>query len=67
MLTSVSSTCVAISIPIPGAFVTLTPVILVDLFGIERLTNAFGIVLLFQGIAAFTGPPLAGELITKLE
>ncbi|OWA50050.1 putative Monocarboxylate transporter 12 [Hypsibius exemplaris] len=43
-----------------GAFVTLTPVILVDLFGIERLTNAFGILLLFQGIAAFAGPPLAG-------
>jgi len=43
-----------------GAFVTLTPVILVDLFGVERLTNAFGILLLFQGVAAFVGPPLAG-------
>ncbi|GAU87242.1 hypothetical protein RvY_00124 [Ramazzottius varieornatus] len=45
-----------------GAFVTLTPVILVDLFGLERLTNAFGILLLFQGIASFVGPPIAGYL-----
>jgi hypothetical protein len=43
--------------------VTLTSVILVDLFGIERLTNAFGILLLFQGIATFIGPPFAGMVL----
>lgn len=45
-----------------GAYVGLTSVILVDLLGLEKLTNAFGLLLLFQGIASFLGPPLAGWL-----
>lgn len=45
-----------------GAYVGLTSVILVDLLGLDKLTNAFGILLLFQGIASFAGPPLAGML-----
>lgn len=45
-----------------GAYVGLTSVILVDLLGIEKLTNAFGLLLLFQGIASLVGPPLAGLL-----
>uniref|UniRef100_A0A914DS38 Uncharacterized protein n=1 Tax=Acrobeloides nanus TaxID=290746 RepID=A0A914DS38_9BILA len=32
-----------------------TPVILLDLIGIERFTNAFGLLLLVQGIATFIG------------
>ena len=43
-----------------GAYVGLTSVILVDLLGLDRLTNAFGLLLLFQGIASFLGPPIAG-------
>ncbi|XP_058064043.1 monocarboxylate transporter 12 [Anopheles bellator] len=45
-----------------GAYVGLTSVILVDLLGLEKLTNAFGLLLLFQGIASFLGPPIAGWL-----
>ncbi|XP_055616398.1 monocarboxylate transporter 12 isoform X2 [Toxorhynchites rutilus septentrionalis] len=45
-----------------GAYVGLTSVILVDLLGLDKLTNAFGLLLLFQGIASFIGPPLAGFL-----
>uniref|UniRef100_U5EMP4 Putative monocarboxylate transporter 1 n=1 Tax=Corethrella appendiculata TaxID=1370023 RepID=U5EMP4_9DIPT len=45
-----------------GAYVGLTSVILVDLLGLDKLTNAFGLLLLFQGIASFLGPPLAGWL-----
>lgn len=45
-----------------GAYVGLTSVILVDLLGLERLTNAFGLLLLFQGIASLIGPPIAGSL-----
>lgn len=45
-----------------GAYVGLTSVILVDLLGLEKLTNAFGLLLLFQGIASFIGPPFAGTL-----
>lgn len=44
-----------------GAYVGLTSVITVDLLGLDKLTNAFGILLLFQGIASFVGPPIAGN------
>ncbi|CAG4998066.1 unnamed protein product [Parnassius apollo] len=49
-----------------GAYVGLTSVVLVDLLGIEKLTNAFGLLLLFQGIASLIGPPLAGWLFDEL-
>ena len=45
-----------------GAYVGLTSVVLADLLGIERLTNAFGLLLMFQGIASIVGPPLCGGL-----
>ncbi|XP_038222663.1 monocarboxylate transporter 12 [Zerene cesonia] len=45
-----------------GAYVGLTSVVLVDLLGLEKLTNAFGLLLLFQGIASLIGPPFAGWL-----
>lgn len=44
-----------------GAYVGLTSVILVDLLGLDKLTNAFGLLLLFQGIASLVGPPIAGK------
>ncbi|XP_045459122.1 monocarboxylate transporter 13 [Melitaea cinxia] len=50
-----------------GAYVGLTSVVLVDLLGIERLTNAFGLLLLFQGIASLIGPPFAGWLYDSLQ
>ena len=43
-----------------GAYVGLTSVVLVDLLGLEKLTNAFGLVIMFQGIASLAGPPIAG-------
>lgn len=48
-----------------GAYVGLTSVILVDLLGIDKLTSAFGLLLLFQGIAGFIGPPIVGFLFDK--
>ena len=44
-----------------GAYVGLTSVVLVDLLGMERLTNAFGLLLMFQGIASLIGPPVCGK------
>lgn len=44
-----------------GAYVGLTSVVLVDLLGMERLTNAFGLLLMFQGIASVLGPPMCGK------
>lgn len=49
-----------------GAYVGLTSVILVDLLGLNRLTNAFGLLLFFQGFASFLGPPIAGWLYDGL-
>ena len=40
----------------------LTTVILVELLGFRRLTDAYGIVSLAQGVANLIGPPLAGQL-----
>ncbi|KAF8767570.1 Monocarboxylate transporter 12 like protein [Argiope bruennichi] len=45
-----------------GAYVSLTSVILVDLLGLDKLTNAFGILLVFQGISSLIGPPITGWL-----
>ncbi|KAI1720813.1 major facilitator superfamily domain-containing protein [Ditylenchus destructor] len=42
--------------------VSLPNVILADLLGVTRLTNAFGLFLLVQGVADFIAPPLAGKL-----
>ena len=47
-----------------GAYVGLTSVVLVDLLGLDRLTNAFGLLLLFQGIASVMGPPIIGKIST---
>ena len=48
-----------------GLFVSanfaLVTVILVQLVGVDRLTDAFGIVSFAQGIANLFGPPLAGN------
>ncbi|CAH1126996.1 unnamed protein product [Ceutorhynchus assimilis] len=46
-----------------SCFASLRSIIVVDLLGLERLTNAFGLLLLFQGIAAMIGAPLAGAFM----
>ncbi|RNA24814.1 monocarboxylate transporter 12 [Brachionus plicatilis] len=45
-----------------GGYVSLTSVLLVDLLGLDKLTNAFGMLLVFQGIATLIGPPTIGIL-----
>lgn len=45
-----------------GVYICLTPVVLVDLLGLENLSNSFGLVLLYQGIGAVIGPPMAGNV-----
>nr|CAD7454744.1 unnamed protein product [Timema tahoe] len=39
----------------------LASIILVELISLDRFTNAYGLLLLVQGIANLVGPPLAGE------
>ncbi|KHN86540.1 Monocarboxylate transporter 14 [Toxocara canis] len=45
-----------------ASFGALRSVICVELLGLERLSSAFGILLLFMGIAALIGPPIAAFL-----
>lgn len=40
----------------------LKSVILVELLGLEKLTNAFGLLILCQGLASFMGVPIAASL-----
>ncbi|XP_068226998.1 monocarboxylate transporter 14-like isoform X2 [Palaemon carinicauda] len=46
-----------------AAFASLRSILLVELLGLEKLTNAFGLLLLFQGIAALFGSPTAGAFV----
>lgn len=47
---------------VPAGYISLTSIILVDLLGLDKLTNAFGLLILFRGAAAILGSPLAGAL-----
>ncbi|XP_054157000.1 monocarboxylate transporter 4-like [Oppia nitens] len=49
-----------------GAFITLSSVVLVDLFGMDRVTNVFGIINLIAGMASFIGPPLIAKTFDKV-
>ncbi|KOB63620.1 putative transmembrane transport, partial [Operophtera brumata] len=46
----------------PAGYISLTSIILVDLLGLDKLTNAFGLLILFRGAAAIVGSPLAGAV-----
>lgn len=49
-----------------SAYVTLQPVIVMDLLGMENMENAFGFLLLAEGIAIFIGSPIVGFLYDQL-
>ncbi|XP_048485305.1 monocarboxylate transporter 13 isoform X2 [Plutella xylostella] len=55
--------CVAIAFGLAiSGYISLTSIILVDLLGLDKLTNAFGLLILFRGAAAMIGSPLAGAV-----
>lgn len=45
-----------------ACFSALRSLIAVEMIGLEKLTNAFGFLMLFQGLAATIGSPIAGAL-----
>lgn len=55
LYTIIFGTCIA-------AFVSLRSIIIVELLGIEKLTNSFGFIVLCQGLSTFIGSPIAGAL-----
>ena len=45
---------------VSAGYISLTCMVLVDLLGIDKLSNAFGLLILFRGTASMVGPPVAG-------
>ena len=43
-----------------AAFVSLRSILMVELLGLNKLTNAFGLVTMCQGMSSFIGAPIAG-------
>lgn len=44
-----------------GAFSSLSTSLISDLLGLEKLTNGYGLMTMFRGIATMMGTPLVGE------
>lgn len=44
----------------PAPFIALTSIIIVDLLSLRQLTNAFGLLCIFRGVAGILGPPVSG-------
>lgn len=43
-------------------YVTIRVIVLVDLLGMDKLESTFGLLMLFEGVATFMGPPIVGAL-----
>ncbi|KAJ8316294.1 hypothetical protein KUTeg_006308 [Tegillarca granosa] len=43
-----------------AAYISLTSIIICDILGLNKLTNAFGLLTLARGVSSIAGPPLAG-------
>jgi len=54
--------CSVFALGVAG-FATLRSVICVELLGVEKLTSAYGLLMLFMGMAALMGPPFAAYLM----
>jgi len=47
-----------------AVFVPLTTLFLVKYVGLDRLTNAYGLLSMVKGLATMTGPPVAGARLS---
>ncbi|XP_042218311.1 monocarboxylate transporter 14-like isoform X2 [Homarus americanus] len=45
-------------------FIALTSIIIVDLLSLRQLTNAFGLLCIFRGVAGILGPPVSAAYIS---
>lgn len=44
-----------------AGWISLTPIVLCDLLGVQKLSRSFGLLNVTRGIAALSGPPIAGN------
>ncbi|XP_062570450.1 monocarboxylate transporter 14-like [Saccostrea cucullata] len=49
-----------------AAYISLTSIIICDLLGLRKLTNAFGLLTLARGVAGVYGPPVAGAVYNAM-
>ena len=47
-----------------AAFIALRSIVICELLGVAKLSNALGLLLLFQGLASVVGTPLSGKLMS---
>ena len=45
-----------------AAYISLTSIVLVDLLGLDNLTSAFGLLVLYRGVCSMIGTPVAGAV-----
>lgn len=45
-----------------GSYTAQKSVVLVDILGRDKLRHSYGILMMFQGIGVFIGPPLSGKI-----
>ena len=50
-----------------AAYISLTSIVLVELLGLDNLTSAFGLLVLFRGIFCMVGPPVAGSVFDQTQ
>jgi len=48
-----------------ATWISLTSIVLCNLLGLEKLTNAFGLLTMTRGIATLIGSPLAGTICSR--
>lgn len=48
-----------------ATFIALRSIVPVEILGIQKLTNAFGLMVLFQGIAVLLGSPISGAILDR--
>lgn len=46
-----------------AGYISLTSILLVEFLGLEKLTSAFGLLILFRGSGALIGPPIHGLIM----
>ena len=44
-------------------FIALRSIVTAEMMGVNKLNNAFGLTIFFQGVAGTAGAPLAGNLL----
>ena len=54
------SDCICNDVCIAAVFITLKSILVVDLLGLDKLTTAYGILSLLEGVGSLAGTPLIG-------